>query len=58
MSDKERHSLLALRQIAAVAEKAADDLQNHRMWPGDLSKAKSLIAQSLQDVVEENPNAD
>lgn len=49
MSDK-RLVVMALRLIAAKAEKLAHDLESNRLWEGDLSRGAVEIRSALQDV--------
>ncbi len=49
MTQDKRLAVLALRLIASVAEKAADDLENGRLWPGQLREHLSLISMNLKD---------
>ena len=49
MSDKFR-TVASLQLIAAVAAKAAMDVQNGRLWPGDLAKMVEQIQNALRDV--------
>jgi len=47
--DKQR-AVVALRLVAAQAQKLADDLDAGRLWPGDLSDGLSTINTALRDM--------
>ena len=49
MTDNQKRAVMALRLIAAVAEKAADDLENGRLWPGQLGDQLNLISMNMRD---------
>ena len=40
--------VLCLKIIAAKAEQLANDVENHRLWEGELSSGLSEIAQQLE----------
>lgn len=49
MDDKDR-AVAALNLIAAKAKKTADDLENGRLWEGELTTAAADIDRQMQDV--------
>lgn len=50
MTDPEKRvAVMALRLIAAVAEKAANDLEQGRLWPGQLNEQLALIQSNIRD---------
>ncbi len=53
MSSRTTSNVLKLREIAAVAASAAQDLEDGKLWPGDLSKRTALIREALDRVSEE-----
>lgn len=55
MSRDNREAIVALRAIAAVAEKLADDLQNNRLWEGERDLAIGQIGAYLRSVPRERP---
>jgi len=52
MSENRERAVLALKLIAAVAGKAASDLENGRLWPGQLSDQIALISRNLHDAAD------
>jgi hypothetical protein len=42
-------ALLALKLVAAKAQKLAHDLEKGRLWDGDLSRGIAEIAAALED---------
>lgn len=48
-----RLAIMALKLIAAKAERLAYDLENRRLWEGDLSRGISEIQAQLNDVLQE-----
>lgn len=48
MSD--RSILIALKAVAAQAEKLADDYERNRLWPGELGSALAEIRRSLDSI--------
>lgn len=55
MGDK-RLAIMALKVIAAKAEKLAYDLENGRLWEGDLSRGVAEIQGQLNDVMQKARN--
>lgn len=49
MTDK-RTQILALNAIAAIAAKAASDLENNKFWPGDLDRVVQELKRHLQGI--------
>lgn len=49
MSNDKNTAVMALRVIAAIAQKTADDLEKGRLWDGDLAKARGEIQRQLVD---------
>jgi hypothetical protein len=45
-------AVLALRLIAALAAKLANDLERGRLWEGELAEGAAKIAAALRDVRE------
>lgn len=45
-------AVMALKLIAATAEKLAYDLEHNRLWPGQLAAGAKVIAAQLADVKE------
>lgn len=54
-SSEKRAALLALRLIAAKADKLADDLEHSRLWEGDLSRGLGEIQVALEDARRARP---
>lgn len=42
-------TVLSLKAVAAKAAKLADDLENNKLWPGELSSGISVIQKDLRD---------
>lgn len=55
MSRDNRDIIVALRAIAAVAEKLADDIQNSRLWEGERDAAMGQIGAYLRSIPKERP---
>jgi hypothetical protein len=49
VSDK-RRAVLALRAVAAGAEKLADDLEGNRLWEREFDTALAEIQRNLRDM--------
>ena len=45
-------AVMALKVIAAKAEKLAYDLERNRLWEGELSQGVAEIYKALQDIKE------
>lgn len=50
MSFDKRRAAIALRAVAATAEKLADDIETGRLWPGEYEAALAQIGASLRSV--------
>lgn len=46
----DRSTILSLRQVAAVAEKLADDYEKGRLWEGEFSQALGEIRRALNSI--------
>lgn len=44
-----RQAVTALRAVAALAEKLADDLEGNRLWEGDYTQTMSEIQRHTAD---------
>jgi hypothetical protein len=51
--DQRQAAVLALRSIAARAAMAANSLERHAFWPGELADAKQQIHRDLASVPDE-----
>lgn len=49
MTDK-RTQILALNAIAAIAAKAAADLEKNKFWPGEIDRVVQELQRHLQDI--------
>lgn len=44
-----RQAIMALRAVAALAEKLAEDLEGNRLWEGDYSRSMAEIQRHAAD---------
>lgn len=49
MADRQT-ALIALRAVAALAAKLADDLECNRLWEGDFAATMAEIQKAVRDV--------
>lgn len=49
MASDDTRKILALKLIAALAAKLADDLERGKLWDGDYERGISRLASSLKD---------